>query len=149
MGFPDVVVIKNPSANSRDMGSIPGLRRCPGIGNATHSSILAWKIPWTEEPGRLQSMGSQRVKHDWAQVWLLKFEKLKVNYIVSYLLIIDLNSRFSLAFVLYLMTSNNIFFTQIFIKNYSLSTYYSWGIVLLWAEYMLGNKIKWFRVLWE
>ena len=31
---------------------------------ATHSSILAWKIPWTEEPGRPQSMGSQRVKHD-------------------------------------------------------------------------------------
>ena len=33
---------------------------------ATHSSILAWKIPWTEEPGRLQSMGSQRVGHDCA-----------------------------------------------------------------------------------
>ena len=32
---------------------------------ATHSSILAWKIPWTEEPGRLQSMGSQRVIHNW------------------------------------------------------------------------------------
>ena len=32
---------------------------------ATHSSTLAWKIPWTEEPGRLQSMGSQRVGHDW------------------------------------------------------------------------------------
>ena len=31
---------------------------------ATHSSILAWEIPWTEEPGRLQSMGSQRVGHD-------------------------------------------------------------------------------------
>ena len=31
---------------------------------ATHSSILAWKIPWTEDPGRLQSMGSQRVGHD-------------------------------------------------------------------------------------
>ena len=31
---------------------------------ATHSSILAWRIPWTEEPGRLQSMGSQRVRHD-------------------------------------------------------------------------------------
>ena len=31
---------------------------------ATHSSIHAWKIPWTEEPGRLQSMGSQRVRHD-------------------------------------------------------------------------------------
>ena len=33
---------------------------------ATHSSILAWEIPWTEEPGRLQSMGSQRIGHDWA-----------------------------------------------------------------------------------
>ena len=33
---------------------------------ATHSSILAWKIPWTEESARLQSMGSQRVRHDWA-----------------------------------------------------------------------------------
>ena len=33
---------------------------------ATHSSTLAWKIPWMEEPGRLQSMGSQRVGHHWA-----------------------------------------------------------------------------------
>ena len=31
---------------------------------ATHSSVLAWEIPWTEEPGRLQSMGSQRVRHN-------------------------------------------------------------------------------------
>ena len=34
-------------------------------GMATHSSILAWRIPWTEEPGRLQSIWSQRVRHDW------------------------------------------------------------------------------------
>ena len=44
---------------------------------ATHSSILAWKIPWTEEPGRLRSMGSQRVGHNWVtslSLWLfLKF----------------------------------------------------------------------------
>ena len=33
---------------------------------ATHSSTLAWKIPWMEEPGRLQSMGSLRVRHDWS-----------------------------------------------------------------------------------
>ena len=33
-------------------------------GMATHSSILAWRIPWTEEPGRLQSMGLQRIRHD-------------------------------------------------------------------------------------
>ena len=33
---------------------------------ATHSSILAWRIPWTKEPGGLESMGMQRVRHDWA-----------------------------------------------------------------------------------
>ena len=36
----------------------------PGEGTTTHSSILAWRIPWTEEPGRLQSMGLQRVGHE-------------------------------------------------------------------------------------
>ena len=36
---------------------------------ASHSSILSGKIPWIEEPGRLQSMGSQRVEHDWACMW--------------------------------------------------------------------------------
>ena len=35
-------------------------------GMATQSSIIAWRIPWTEEPGGLQSVGSQRVRHDWA-----------------------------------------------------------------------------------
>ena len=35
-------------------------------GMATHSSILVWRIPWTEDPGRLQSMGSQRIRHNWA-----------------------------------------------------------------------------------
>ena len=40
---------------------------------ATHSSILAWKIPWTEKPGRLQSMGSQRVRRDWACIHAHKY----------------------------------------------------------------------------
>ena len=46
--------VKNLSANSgdtRDTCSVPGLGRSPGVGMATHSSILAWKTPWTEEPG--------------------------------------------------------------------------------------------------
>ena len=43
---------------------------------ATHSSTIAWKIPWIEEPGRLQSMGSQRVRHDW--VTLLSFFHLGI-----------------------------------------------------------------------
>ena len=47
-----------------DLGLIPGLGRSLEKEMATHSSTLAWKIPWTEELGRLQSMGSQRVRHD-------------------------------------------------------------------------------------
>ena len=49
-----------------DPGLIPGLVRSAGEGNGNHSSILAWKIPWTEEPGGLQSIGPQRVGNDWA-----------------------------------------------------------------------------------
>ena len=63
-----VLVVKNPSANAgdiKDVSSIPGLERSPGGGHATHSSILAWRIPWTGEPGWLQSIGLQRVRHDW------------------------------------------------------------------------------------
>ena len=43
---------------------------------ATHSSILTWKIPWTEEPGGLQSMGSQRVRHDFCQIVLAKTSRV-------------------------------------------------------------------------
>ena len=46
-------------------------------GLAIHSSILSWRIPWTEEPGRLQSMGSQRVGHDWETNTTLLFQILK------------------------------------------------------------------------
>ena len=55
---------KASACNARDPGSIPGSGRSLEKEMATHSSILAWKIPWMEEPGRLQSMGSQRVGHD-------------------------------------------------------------------------------------
>ena len=48
----------------RDAGSILGQEDPPGEETATHSSILAWRIPWIEKPGRLKSMGSQRVTHD-------------------------------------------------------------------------------------
>ena len=67
MGFPGGSVVKNLPANAgdaRDANSIPGSGRFLGEEMATHSSILAWEIPWTEEPSRLQSMGSQRVGCD-------------------------------------------------------------------------------------
>ena len=53
--FPGGSVVKN----LRDVGSIPGWGRSPEGGNGNHSSILAWKIPWREEPGGLQCMGPQ------------------------------------------------------------------------------------------
>ena len=62
------LVVKNLPANAeeiRDTGLIPWFRKIPlEEGMATHSSIPAWRIPWTEEPGGLWSVGSQRVKHD-------------------------------------------------------------------------------------
>ena len=48
----------------RDESLIPRSRRSSGGGTATHSSVLAWRILWTEKPGGLQSMGLQRVGHD-------------------------------------------------------------------------------------
>ena len=60
-------MVKNPPTKAgdlRDMGSIIRSGRLPGEGHGNHSSIFAWRIPWTEGPGRLQSMGSQRFEHN-------------------------------------------------------------------------------------
>ena len=54
---------KESACSAGDPGSISGLGRSPGEGMATHSSILAWRIPWTDYDG-LRSMGSQKVRHD-------------------------------------------------------------------------------------
>ena len=55
---------KESACNAGDPGSILGQEESLEKGMATHSSILAWRIPWTDEPGELQSMGSQRGGHD-------------------------------------------------------------------------------------
>ena len=60
-------MVKNLPANAgdiRDGCSTPGSEDHPEEGMATDSSILAWRIPWTEEPGRPSSVGSQRVRHN-------------------------------------------------------------------------------------
>ena len=57
-GFPDGLAVKNPPVNVGDEGLIPGLGRSPEEGNNNPFSILAWRIPWTEEPGELQYTGS-------------------------------------------------------------------------------------------
>ena len=59
-------MVKNLPANAgdeREVGSYPRSGRVPGEGNG-NLSILTWEIPWTEEPGRLQFMGLQRVRHN-------------------------------------------------------------------------------------
>ena len=64
VGFPDGSVVKKPPTGAG--ATAPSLGREDALEEqmATHSTILAWSIPWTEEPGGLQSTGSQRVRHD-------------------------------------------------------------------------------------
>ena len=59
LGFPGSSDGKENACNAGDLGSITGLGRCSGEGN-DRRSILAWRTPWTEEPGGLQSIESQR-----------------------------------------------------------------------------------------
>ena len=63
-GFPVGSVVKNTPTNAGNTGLIPGSERFPGEGMATDLGILAQEFAWTEEPGRLQSMESQKVGHD-------------------------------------------------------------------------------------
>ena len=63
MGFPGGSDGKEFACNAEDIRLILGLGRSPGKGNGYHSSILTWRIAWSEVPGRLQSMGSQKVRH--------------------------------------------------------------------------------------
>ena len=64
VGFPGGSEGKESACNAGDPGSIPGLGRCSGEGNGNPSGILAWRIPWREEPGGLQSVGLPRISHD-------------------------------------------------------------------------------------
>ena len=64
VGFPSGSEVNYPPASTRALGLIPGVGRSPREGKAAHSSIHAWRIPWTEELGGLQSVVWQRVGHD-------------------------------------------------------------------------------------
>ena len=64
LGFPGGSVVKTLPAMQETQVQVLGPKDPLEKGMATYSSILAWRIPWTEEPGRLQSMELQRVRHD-------------------------------------------------------------------------------------
>ena len=57
---------KESACSAGDLGLTPGLGRCPAEGNGNPTQYPRWRIPRTEEPGGLQSVGLQRVRHDWA-----------------------------------------------------------------------------------
>ena len=70
--------------------SDPWVGRCPGVGSDNHSGILAWKIPWKEEPGGLQSTEQQRTGHDWVhkklvyshcsrRKWSFSIKKMRIS----------------------------------------------------------------------
>ena len=65
-GFLGGLVVKNPPASAGNVGLIPGSGNPLEKGMATHSSVHAWRIPWTETSGGLQSTGLQKVGHVWA-----------------------------------------------------------------------------------
>ena len=82
-----LLVVKNLPANardSRDAGSIPASGRSPWVGNGNLFSILAWIIPWTEEPDGLQSMRSQRIRHNWAHKYTHPIGKWKKITFILY-----------------------------------------------------------------
>ena len=70
-------MVKNPAANAGGAGSTPGSGRSPGGGHSNPSSIPSWRIPWTEEPGGLQSMRSQRVGHNCATNFHFQFSSVQ------------------------------------------------------------------------
>ena len=67
LGFPGGLVLEKLPASAVDTSLVPGSGRSPGGGSGSlHSSVLAWRISWTEEPGRLQSTGLQGVEQNLA-----------------------------------------------------------------------------------
>ena len=87
------IVVKNLTANAGDVREadlILGSGRSSGRGHGHHSHILAWRIPWTEEPSGLQATESQRVKYDWSDlvcmhiVDCMYLDKCVVTYIYHY-----------------------------------------------------------------
>ena len=97
---------------------------------ATHSSILVWKIPWTEEPGGLQSMGSQRVGHDWAT-------SLSLNLLIGYI-----SCSLKLTIVVYLTTNPSYLMFRISLKNRNV-----WAGLGQYHSIPLAMSLKTLRVL--
>ena len=78
--------VLSPANVGRCKNSSPGLGWSPGQSRATHSSIFVWRIPWTEEPGRLQSIGSQRIRYDCSDLACMyaRYDKTMIFFVCLY-----------------------------------------------------------------
>ena len=94
MEFPGSSDGKESSCNAGDLGLIPRLGRSPGEGNATYSSILAWRIPWTEEPGGLYSPWGHKESDmtEWLIFSLSCENELSLYVCVNYIYIVVIQS---------------------------------------------------------
>ena len=98
---------------------------------ASHSSTLAWKIPWMEQPGRLWSMGSQRVGHDWAAS-LISLSVLSSKFIhvvarVRLLLLVSWNHSSLYACITFCLS------IHLSVVTYAVSTFWLLWVILLWT----------------
>ena len=94
---------KESACNAGNLGSMPGSGRSLDEEMAPHSSILTWRIPWTEEPGGLQSTGLQRVGHNWAKHSSSIQYRICINlFLQIYLFCINLNLYSSTLAVIWL-----------------------------------------------
>ena len=81
LGFPGGSDSKQSACKAGDLGSVLGWEDTLGEGVAIHSSIIAWEVSWTEEPGRLQFMRLKRVRHDWATEQQQQWHKYSLHLI--------------------------------------------------------------------
>ena len=115
---------KESTCKAGDMGSIPGWRRFLEEGMTTYSSILVWRIPWTEMPGRLQCLGSQRFRHDWSYWACMHYH--------NGCLILSKNFSQSLVIIFFILHSVNWCIT--FMDLYMLRHSWISGKNLIWIQ---------------
>ena len=117
---------KKSACSEGDLGSVPGLEDPLEEEMATHSSILAWKISWTEEAGGLRSTGSQRVEHDW----------VTNTYLLTYLSKYSWSSS-SWSDVVSIIAAFNL------TTHYANMFYKSWGALRsVWATSQSKDSLK-------
>ena len=144
LGFPGGLVVKNLPAMQETWVQSLGWEDSLEEGMATHCSILAWRIPWTEEPGGLQFRGSQRVWHDWsnwAHTW--KWRRIKYDFIYTNGVVI---CRAAVLFALRNRSSDKCYCTWFLFKKLYVCIYNSVYCILsifLTREHFFFDRHYW------